>query len=262
MNQLSEVGLDFWQGLKKHRIWIKFAWLDIKQRYRRTAIGPFWTTISFLATALMLSLVYSTLFNINDKHFVAYIMSGLAVWGFISTLIGEGCYTYTGSSTIILERKLPFAVHALRLVTRNLIVFAHNLLALIAAMLVLQVKPTIYSLAFFPALACFLITGVGLAMLLGLACVRYRDLTQLVMLIVTMTFFITPIFWKKEMLARRAFVADYNPLAHFVEIMRAPLLGQAAPMVSWYVCIAICGLVLLVALLVCAHYQRRLTYWL
>ena len=33
-------------GLRDWRFWTTVGWYDIKQRYRRTTLGPFWITIS------------------------------------------------------------------------------------------------------------------------------------------------------------------------------------------------------------------------
>ena len=85
---------------------------------------------------------------------------------------------------------------------------------------------------------------------------------QLITLIVTLTFFITPIFWKRAMLSSRGFIADFNPLYHFIEILRAPLLGEAASWTSWIVTLGITGVGITATFLFFAIYLRRLPYWL
>ena len=58
-----------------------------------------------------------------------------------------------------------------------------------------------------------------------------------------------------------ALVLDFNPFFHFVEVVRAPLLGQAPALVSWLV---VSGTTLggwLLAFALLRRYRRRIAYW-
>lgn len=259
---LGDVFNDFLSGIRNYRVWWGFGWLDIKLRYRRTTLGPFWATIGFLAMGIAVSLVYSVLLNVSSADYLAYLITGLAVWTFVSGLVIESCYTFTSSTGLILERKLAFTTHALRLVARNLMLFGHNFVAVVCVLVFFRVPVTPWTLLAIPGMAIILLNGLWASMLIGLASTRYRDLAQLVTLIVTLTFFVTPIFWKREMLSSRGFIADFNPLYHFIEILRAPLLGQAAAMTSWMVTLGITAAGLALTAVFFAIYLRRLPYWL
>ena len=39
---------DLMDGLRAHRVWMMLASMDIRQRYRRSVIGPFWITITMV----------------------------------------------------------------------------------------------------------------------------------------------------------------------------------------------------------------------
>ena len=90
---------------------------------------------------------------------------------------------------------------------------------------------------------------------------RYRDFTQIVVALLQVIFMFTPVFWQKEFLGTNTFITDWNPFFHFVEIFRAPLLGQVPAWESY----AVIGLVTLVGY--CAMfvlYRRgagRVAYW-
>jgi len=55
--------LDLWQGLKHQELWWPFAVHDIKQRFRRSTLGPFWLTLSMGIMVAALGFVFSKLFN-------------------------------------------------------------------------------------------------------------------------------------------------------------------------------------------------------
>src|SRR3546814_10397474 len=68
---------------------------------------------------------------------------------------------------------------------------------------------------------------------------RFPDLGQLMATVSIFTFILTPIIWYPEMMPEgslRGTLMRFNPLYHFVEVFRAPILGDAVDHSSlWYV---------------------------
>ncbi len=262
MREYAELLADFRDGLRGYRLWGGLGWLDIKLRYRRTLLGPFWVTVSFAISAVAMTFVFSTLFKMEIRHFMPYLTAGLAVWTLISALVTEGCTTYVGVANMVLDNQLPMSSHALRVVLRNLISFLHNLVVVFAVKLYFDPSFDWHIVLVLPAMALFVLNGLWVAILLGIACARYRDLAQAITLGLSVTFFVTPIFWGYDMLGTRKYLADFNPLFHFVEVLRAPLLSGSPTAVSWAVTIGITIVGWLVTLAFAARFRRRLPYWL
>src|SRR5665213_4631482 len=82
------------EGAQRHSLWGTLAWLDIRQRYRRSVIGPFWITISTCAMILGLGLLYAGLFRQRSNVYLPYIAAGLIVWTLTSALIVDSCATF------------------------------------------------------------------------------------------------------------------------------------------------------------------------
>ena len=98
---------------------------------------------------------------------------------------------------------------------------------------------------------------------LAMACVRYRDLIQVVTNWMLLIFFLTPIMWKPDFLPQEYhFLIEYNPLAQFLELLRNPFLGRPVSAFAWLSSgvIAIGGALL--ALPIIGRYQRRVIYWM
>ena len=84
------------------------------------------------------------------------------------------------------------------------------------------------------ALPIYLINAISLQYIFGYLSARFRDVEHLVTALLRILFFMTPILWLYEDLTDfRRVVADLNPLTHFVEIFRAPLLGEAPSLMNW-----------------------------
>ncbi len=119
----------------KHReLWGHLGWQDIKQRYRRSVIGPLWITISMGTTALALGLLYSQLFQEDIATFLPYVTVGFVIWGFILGCVNEGTEVFIANEGLIKHLPAPITVHVLRLVWRQTLFFAHNLVVYVVVL--------------------------------------------------------------------------------------------------------------------------------
>jgi lipopolysaccharide transport system permease protein len=257
---------DFFEGLSLIQIWAMLAWHDIRQRYRRSVIGPFWLTISSGFMVGALGFVYSGLFDQDISKYLPFIAVGIIMWGFISSLFNEACTVFVSSESMLKQIRLPLMVHVCRMVWRNFIIFAHNAVIIVAVMIWAQ-TPITWELVLIPlALLIICFNGVNVGLALGIFCTRFRDISQLVATLMQVLFFVTPIMWSPAILSSRGFdrgwIAEYNPAYHFIEIIRAPVLGESVLMNSWLVVLGISVLTWLTAIWALTKYRHRLAYWL
>ena len=252
---------DVVEGACAFRLWGMLGWQDIRQRYRRSTLGPFWLTISMGALVGGLGVLYAGLFRMDVADYLPFVAAGLIIWGLLSGLITEGCAAFIGAEGIIKQVNLPLSVHVYRVVWRNLIVFAHNVAIYVAAAVIFSIQPGWTGLLVLPGLALLCLNGVWMGLLFGLVSARFRDVPQIVASVVQVAFFLTPIIWKPELLPDRAFVLDLNPFFHLVELVRAPSLGQAPGLVSWFAAVGITLGGWLVTLLMYRRYRWRIAYW-
>ena len=71
---------DLREGFGKRELWLHLGWQDIKQRYRRSVLGPFWITIATGTTAVAMGLLYSKLFKLPLEEHLPYVTLGLIIW--------------------------------------------------------------------------------------------------------------------------------------------------------------------------------------
>ena len=252
---------DVVDGLKLHRVWMMLARMDIKQRYRRSVLGPFWITITMIIWILAIGPLYSHLLGIGSAEFIPYLAMGIITWGLISGVILDGAAAFVDAENLVRSVKLPYTVHILRLLYRNLVIFAHNLLAFVPFMIFLGIRPQWTWLAAIPGVGLIILAGLPTAFLLGTLSARYRDLQQMIASIVQLAFFMTPIFWKAELLKERSYLADYNPFQLLLEGVRRPIV-EGIPAPGTYLRIGVLLVLLyLLAAPFFARYRRRLAFW-
>lgn len=252
---------DILSGMRATHLWGLMAWHDIRQRYRRSMLGPFWLTISMGVMVAGIGFLYSELFRMRVADYVPFLTAGLIIWTLISTIVNDSCVAFIQAEAIIKQVNLPLSVYVYRVVWRNLIIFGHNALIYVLVALAYSVWPGWPGFLAIPALILICINGVWVGVALGLVCARFRDVPQIVSSIMQVAFFLTPILWKPELLGARVWFLQFNPVHYFVELLRAPLLGHVPGLEIWYgaLGISLCGWV--TTLIMYGHFRRRIAFW-
>ena len=258
----SELALaDIIGGARAVHLWGLLGWQDVRQRYRRSKLGPFWITISMGVLVAALGVLYSSLLKIDVTDYLPFVAAGFVVWGLISGFINEGCTAFIDAGTIIKQVAVPLSVHVYRVVWRSFIVFAHNFVIFVIAAVLFEIWPGWTVLLAIPGLVLLCVNGIWVGLLLGLVSARFRDVPQVAASVVQVAFFLTPIIWMPELLPDRALVLDANPFFHVVELVRGPLLGHAPQLVSWAATLSVTLGGWIVTLVMYRRYRSRIAYW-
>ena len=217
------------------RLW-RLSWTlglsDIKLRYRGSALGPFWLTLSTAIMIASMGVLYSYLFHVKIHNYLPYITVSIVFWNYLNTLITDGCNCFIQAESLIRGTRMPFTVHALRSVVRNTIVLAHNLIVIVGVFVIMRLPVSWEALWAVPALMLWLVDAYALSLLLGAFCARFRDVPQIVMALLQVVFFITPIMWYAKVVEshpKADLLIRFNPFYYMLEIVRAPLLGRPVP---------------------------------
>lgn len=252
---------DLIEGAASVHIWAMLAWQEIRQRYRRSVLGPFWITISTGALVGGMGPLYGKLFNQELAAYLPHLAIGYITWLYIAGLINEGCVAFISSEGLIKQTRMPLCIHVFRVVWRNFIMLWHNFLVVVITLLFFP-PPWHLGLLTVPlAIALITINGVWLGLILGVLCARFRDIPLIVQSVMQMAFFLTPVLWRADTLGRHRWAAEANPLHHYLEIVRAPLLGVSVPWDSWAVVATTTVVGSGVSLMFFVRFRARIAYW-
>ncbi|MEB0136040.1 ABC transporter permease [Actimicrobium sp. CCC2.4] len=253
---------DLLRGIAAYQVWGTLGWHDIKQRYRRSVLGPFWFTLSTAILVLVLGALYSTLLNQEIHNYLPYLAVGLVVWQYLAASVTEGCTAFIGSTYLIKQIRLPLTVHVCRIAWRNFAILLHSLPVVVVMLIIFGKWPTIEFLLLPLGLFILLLHGVWLGIVLGVLSARFRDISPIVTNLVQVAFFFTPVMWSPEILKDRAWVAHYNPLYHMIELIRAPITGRPILWESWAWSIGFLVIGFFFAQFLMRRYRNRVPYWL
>lgn len=252
---------DIREGIAARDKWQMLGTQDIKQRYRRSVLGPFWLTLSTGIMVAALGFLYAELFHQPVTEYLPFVAVGMIVWLFVSSMINESCFVFSESERMIKQIKLPLTLYVCRMVWRNILVLLHNILILIPIMFLVDKTNTLAWLSLPFAVCIFAINGIFAGIVLGILSTRYRDLPPIIASIIQVGFFLTPIMWKPEILESRAWFVETNPFYHCIEIIRAPLLGEGVPLFSWGMVVVITLITAFTGLVFLLRYRHRVAYW-
>lgn len=252
---------DMIAGLASWRLWGRLGWNDILQRYRRSILGPFWLTASMAIMIVALGGLYAGLFNTPIEDFVPFLCVGLLVWNLISSFLTEGGTLFTGSESYIKQIRLPYSVYVYRSTWSKLVTFFHNFIIYFAVLLYFQIWPGTVALLAIPGLIIIVVNGALASLSIGIISARFRDVPPLISSVVQIVFFVTPIFWKPEMLKGREYITDLNPFFHLLEVVRAPLLGSVPSANSYFAILLITVINIAITGAFFSRFRSRISYW-
>lgn len=258
---LAAATADIWQGLHRAPLWLLLGSQEIRQRYRRSRIGPFWLTISMGVLVAALGLLYGTLFGQELDDYLPYLAAGFVIWGLMSALIQDGAKAFIDSDGMIQQLSAPLSIYVYRVIWSNLLIFAHNIVVFVAVVLWFGKSPGWVWLAALPGVALIVLNGLWFGLLVGLVSARFRDVPQILASVVQVMFFVTPILWSPAMLPERTMVLGLNPFYHYLEIVRGPLLGQLPSLENWFAVVFMTLVGWVITLVFYANYRWRISYW-
>lgn len=250
-------------AFRNFEFWGSLGWMETRRRYRRTVLGPFWATASMAIFVGTIGILYAYLWHQDVKIYLPYLVSGLLAWQLIAGIVTESNSAFINAEGAIKQVNLPLSIFVLLAVYRNVILFGHNLVVYVVVAILMSINVSWNTLLLIPAIVLVIVNGWWVGIILASACTRFRDVQQLIQNIMQILLFVTPVLWPIEQLGSRGLLfVVLNPMYHFIQITREPLLGNSPAISHWIyaVCTAVVGWLLTLVLF--GRIRQRLVYWL
>jgi len=197
---------------------------DIKLKYRRSVLGIFWSFLEPLGSMIVLTIVFSTLFN-RIENFPVYYLTGMLAYQFFAGGTNAAMRSMVGNASILKTIYIPKYLYSLSAIISNFVTFLLSLIVLFMVMAVTNVNFTMYIIfASLPILALLLLT-IGAGLIMATVNVFFRDMQYLYGIFLMMLMYLTPIFYPAEIVPESfRFIQDYNPLFAIIQCCRSSFL--------------------------------------
>jgi ABC-type polysaccharide/polyol phosphate export permease len=212
-------------------LWIRY---NVTSRYSQTTLGILWIVILPVTTALILSFVFSYIFQnreIGDVPFIAFFLSGLMFWSFFTQGVLNGTVSIISKLGLISQVYFPREILVITKLGEALIDLVFVFVVTLVINAIVGVYPN-FNFIFLP-----LLLGIQIAMMLGIMfflsylTVFVRDIQQLTTVSTQMLFYLTPIMYPLTILP--AILADVlgllNPMAPLIDAYRDVILHNQSP---------------------------------
>jgi ABC-type polysaccharide/polyol phosphate export permease len=252
---------DLSAALKLGGVWWALASEDVVDAHRRTMLGPVWPLLNYLLFVGTVVLILGN--SAGPSNFVPYVASGMLVWLFISDVLTMSTTLFTREAGFIKGTTLPVSTYVMR---QTAVIAIRSSYALVGAVLILLygglgMAPALVSIV--PAFLILLLTAPAVAVLLGLAGAYFPDLQFVVANGTRLLMFITPIFWTHQNLGGLlGILYHWNPLTHYIDIVRRPIVEGIVPWNSWAVTLPLTALLVAAALVTLGKFNRQLVFQL
>jgi lipopolysaccharide transport system permease protein len=212
-----------------------------------TVLGWAWPVARQLAQLGALVFIFGSVIDLNIEHFPVFVFSGLIAWTWFSTGIANATTSLLDQRHLVFQPRFPRAVLPVVAVSVPLVDVVLALPVLLA--LVLFERGLEWTTLLVPLLVVLqLVLMAGISWIVSSASVFFRDVPNLVAVLLQITFYLTPVFYGLRTVPEKyTGLLEANPMTTIVEGYRAALLGEPWPGALRFAYVAGLGLVLCIA---------------
>ncbi|GKS90056.1 ABC transporter permease [Acidovorax sp. SUPP2539] len=263
LSQLQLLLGDVRGALRLWRFWLHLGLEDILKQYRRSFLGPIWISINTAIFIGAFGLIGSQVFKIDIQTYLPFFCVSHILFLFISQSISDSCQTFMAASAFLKQTPYPKTAFGLRVIWRNLLMMGHNIPIAMIVLFAFGGLNEIKVMHFIFGLSFTILCASLLSCVLGALCARFRDIPMIVTSLMQIAMFLTPVMWQPSQLSERAqLIVHINPLAAFLDLVRAPVLGQSVGIYSYLMAGCTFILLLIAFFTIFLKSRRRLVYWL
>jgi homopolymeric O-antigen transport system permease protein len=257
---------DFYQSTKAYGFWLYSAWLEVLLNYRSTMLGPLWIVIGTGVFVVTVGTLYNRVILAGGSNiYLAHLAIGMSLWFLIIQSIVRSTTLFAENRAVLLDGAITYTDLLLKLLTTNLILFAHNTVIIILVFIWLELLPGFSALIVLLTLPLVLANILWMCVAVSILGTRYADLDELLHSMLRLVFFITPILWIPHQGVRGPYVDALiylNPFYYFVEVVREPLLYGTIPWFEITVLLVALPIGWLIASYLYARTRASVALWL
>jgi lipopolysaccharide transport system permease protein len=209
-----------------------FVWRDLKVRYKQTVFGVLWAIIQPFMLMVVFSLFLGQISGIAPAGvpYPLFVFAALVPWTLFSTSLIGSSDSLVAASNLIQKVYFPRLLLPVSAIGARLLDFAIAMAVLGLLLLYFGVLPTLTILWVLPLTALAVMTALAAGIWLSAANVRYRDVRQLVPLLVQLWLFASPVAYSAAIVPPNwLWLYQLNPMAGVIEGFRWALLGEGLP---------------------------------
>ena len=205
---------------------------DFKVRYAGSYFGMIWALVQPVVTTLLYWFVFQVGFrsgSVEGIPYVLWLMAGLIPWFYFSEAVSTSANSLIEYSYLV--KKVVFHVSILPVVKAVSALFIHAFfLGIVMVIFAFYgYYPDLYALQLLYYLACMFVLVLGLAYIASALMVFFKDLGQIIHILLQIGMWMTPILWQHTMFSPKLqMIMKLNPVYYIVTGYRDSLIHKTA----------------------------------
>ncbi|MEK4190917.1 MULTISPECIES: ABC transporter permease [Paenibacillus] len=203
---------------------------DFKTKYAGSYLGVIWAFVQPVVTVLIYWFVFEVGFRSGSVHsvpFILWLVAGIVPWFFFAEAWGSATNCLMEYSYLV--KKIVFQIRLLPLVKITSSFFVHLFFVILTFIIFLLygVNPSMYATQVVYYSLCTICFVFSLSLISSSLIVFFKDLGQIISLILQFGMWLTPILWSSTMLpASYRWILKVNPVYYIVEGYRDALINK------------------------------------
>lgn len=210
---LREGSSEFYSHLKQNLDLVRtMTKATIKSRYRKTLAGFLWVILNPILTFLVQSIIFTHILKIKMDNYFLFLLSGIIPWIFITSTVTMTVSLFVVNRPVLMAFKLDPRIFILAQTIDNFITFLVSFLILLILNYDIEVISVMKILMLTLSVLITCTAVFFISTLLATLHVFLRDTQFIVQFALSLLYFVTPIFYPKELIPSIYHLAiDLNP---------------------------------------------------
>ena len=218
---------------------VVLAWKNVRLRYKSSLLGFFWTLLNPLIFLGIFLLIFSQAFP-QVPNYPVFALTGLVFWTFFSTVSGHLLGALVENASVLKSLAVPPLAFPLGQLLAGLFNLVLSFLPLALILAWFGWRPQPGHLLIVPVTLLFTVFLFGIGMALCALNVFFRDIGLLWSALLPAFFYLTPIAYPPDLVPERLrWIAELNPLYHFIALVREVVVEGAVPAVGAWITTAL-----------------------
>ena len=203
---------------------------DFKQKYLGSYLGIAWAFIQPSITVLIFWFVFQVGFKsqpVNDVPFILWLVAGMFPWFFFADSVANATNVVIENAYLV--KKIVFKVSMLPLIkiASALVVHLFFIVFMFVLFRVYGYHFDLHLLQIFYYLGAMMVLILGVSYMTSALVIFFKDIGQLVAMLLQFGFWMTPIFWAIDTIPPKYhFWINLNPMAYIVEGYRDSMINH------------------------------------
>lgn len=203
---------------------------ELKRKYSRSYLGVLWSVLNPLLFMVVMSAVFSVMFQRSIENFPIYFLTGNIIWSLFSGATNTAMTALVDNKQLLIKVKLPLQVFTLSRVYTALMNFGYSFLAYIVMLFVFKIQPQWTMFVIIPIVGLLLLFAAGMSLFLSAAYVFFGDIKHLYSVLLTLWMYLSAIFYPLTALSEiMQKIISENPMYCYIVATRECIMYGMLP---------------------------------